>query len=67
MATVPPVTNCTFKNCGYGVYFLSYNSDPSGSSNLGDDDPYLSDTFSGNKYIGNKKNIGWGNESFESF
>lgn len=54
--SIPTVTNCTFKNCEYGVYFSGYDSDPG-----------KLDTFSGNKYIGNKKNIGWGNESYFYF
>jgi nitrous oxidase accessory protein NosD len=63
MAYLPVVTSCTFKNCDYGVYLLSYDSDPRGYSNLGDSYFNNSATFSNNKYIGNKKNIGWGNES----
>lgn len=47
----PIVSKNTFKNCRYGVYF--YNVD-----NLG-----RLPTFTNNKYIKNKVNIGWGMES----
>ena len=52
-AKVPTVKNCTFKNCQYAVYFWEYDSDPG----------YLP-TFSGNKYIKNKTNFGWGTKTF---
>jgi hypothetical protein len=53
MAWIPTVTGCTFKNCNYGVYLFGYESNPGKLT-----------TFSGNKYIGNKVNIGWGTKTF---
>jgi parallel beta-helix repeat (two copies) len=52
-ARIPTVKGCTFKNCGYAMYFWDY-----------DHDPGKLPTFSGNKYIGNKVNFGWGYKSF---
>jgi parallel beta-helix repeat protein len=52
-AKIPTVKGCTFKNCGYAVYFWDY-----------DHDPGKLPTFSGNKYIGNKVNFGWRTKTF---
>jgi len=52
-APMPTVSKNTFKNCNYGVYIYSDIGDPGKLT-----------TFSGNKYIGNKVNIGWGTKSF---
>jgi len=49
LAPIPTVTGCTFKNCNYGVYLNGYDESPGRLS-----------TFTGNKYSGNKVNIGWG-------
>lgn len=49
---IPQVTNNTFNKCDYAVYFEGWDHDPG----------YLT-TFSGNKYIQNKINYGWGTES----
>lgn len=48
----PTVTKNTFQNCGCAVYLDGFNKDPGRLS-----------TFSGNKYIKNKQNIGWGNNN----
>lgn len=53
VALLPTVTKNTFKNCNYGVYIYTIDGDPGKLS-----------TFSGNKYVGNKVNIGWGTKSF---
>ncbi len=47
--TIPKVTGNTFKNCNYGVYLYEY-----------DQNPGRLPTFTGNKYIKNRVNIGWG-------
>ncbi len=46
---MPKVTGNTFKNCVYGVYLYGY-----------DENPGRLPTFTGNKYVKNKVNIGWG-------
>lgn len=51
MAGLPIVSKNTFKNCVYGVYLYSFSN------------PGKLDTFTGNKYSGNKVNIGWGTKS----
>jgi parallel beta-helix repeat (two copies) len=53
MMGLPTVKNCTFKNCGYAVYLYGWEQDPGKLP-----------TFSGNKYIGNKVNFGWGTKNF---
>lgn len=51
MAGLPIASKNTFKNCVYGVYlYMDYY-------------PGKLDTFTGNKYSGNKVNIGWGTKS----
>ncbi len=45
----PTVSGNTFKNCKCAVYFYNVESNPG-----------RLDTFTGNKYIKNKVNIGWG-------
>ncbi|WP_292387983.1 NosD domain-containing protein [Methanosarcina sp. UBA5] len=50
MAGASPVTKNTFKNCQYGVYIYT------------DKNPGRIPQFSGNKYIKNKVNIGWGTD-----
>jgi nitrous oxidase accessory protein NosD len=52
-APLPTVSKNTFKNCNYGVYIYSDIGDPGQLT-----------TFSGNKYSGNKVNIGWGTKYF---
>ncbi len=47
--TIPTVTGNTFKYCNYGVYFYGC-----------EDNPGILTTFTNNKYIKNKVNIGWG-------
>lgn len=54
LANDPTVSKNTFKNCGYGVYLYSFS------------DPGKLPTFSGNKYINNKVNIGWGTDTLEN-
>lgn len=49
LAHLPTVTKNTFKNCSHGVYIYTIDGDPGKLS-----------TFSGNKYINNKVNVGWG-------
>lgn len=46
---IPAVNSNTFKNCKTAVYFQGWESNPGRLS-----------TFTGNKYINNKVNIGWG-------
>lgn len=46
---IPTVTKNTFKNNKYAIYFYPYDSDPGKLT-----------TFTGNKYINNRVNIGWG-------
>lgn len=48
MGADPTVTKNTFKNCKYGVYIWTDNY------------PGKLKKFSGNKYVNNKVNIGWG-------
>ena len=48
MASVPTVSKNTFKNCKTAVFFQGWGGNPGQLT-----------TFSGNKYIGNKVNIGW--------
>jgi len=48
MASVPTVSKNTFKNCKTAVFFQGWEGNPGQLT-----------TFSGNKYIGNKVNIGW--------
>ncbi len=48
MGADPTVTKNTFKNCQYGVYIWT------------DNNPGKLKKFSGNKYVNNKVNIGWG-------
>lgn len=51
MAGIPTVSKNTFKNCKIAVYLYGYSQNPGKLS-----------TFTGNKYINNKINIGWGTE-----
>ena len=46
----PTVTKNTFKNCEYGVYIYTENY------------PGQLNKFSGNKYVKNEVNIGWGTD-----
>ena len=49
MASIPTVSKNTFKNCKTAVYFYGWEQSPGQLK-----------TFTGNKYINNKVNIGWG-------
>jgi parallel beta-helix repeat (two copies) len=49
LAHLPTVTKNIFKNCNHGAYIYTIDGDPGKLS-----------TFSGNKYINNKVNLGWG-------
>jgi parallel beta-helix repeat protein len=53
LAWIPTVTNNTFKNCDTAVYLYGWEQDPGRLP-----------SFSGNKYINNKVNIGWGTKPF---
>lgn len=46
---IPTVTGNTFKNNKYAVYLFDYETSPGRLA-----------TFTNNKYVGNKVNIGWG-------
>ena len=52
LAGLPVVSKNTFKNCGYGVYIYT------------DTYPGRLDTFTNNKYMNNKVNIGWGTDYY---
>jgi len=52
-AGLPIVSGNTFKNCNYGVYLYGYEKNPGRLT-----------TFTNNKYVNNKVNIGWGMKYF---
>jgi len=54
MASIPTVSKNTFKNCKTAVYFYGWEQSP-GQLN----------TFTGNKYINDKINIGWGMKTLD--